>query len=100
MARFVVASFRADAARAGAASEVAQLVDELCKLSPEFEAMWRDNDVSAHGEGVKRLHHPVLGTIELEYSAFAVDGRPDLGMIVYNPVSRDVADRIRKLAIG
>ncbi len=100
VARFVVASFRADAARAGAASEVAQLVDELCKLSPEFEAMWRDNDVSAHGEGVKRLHHPVLGAIELEYSAFAVDGRPDLGMIVYNPVSRDVADRIRKLAIG
>ena len=31
-ARFVVGAFRADAARAGAASQVAQLVDELCAL--------------------------------------------------------------------
>ncbi len=97
LARFVVGAFRADAARAGAVSEVAQLVEDLCRLSPEFEALWRDNDVHAHGEGVKRLAHPELGQIELEYSAFAVDGRPDLGMLVYNPVSREIADRIRGL---
>ena len=97
VARFVVGAFRADAARAGAVSEVAELVDELCRLSPEFEALWRDNDVRVHGEGVKRLRHPVLGPIELEYSAFAVDGRPDLGMIVYNPVTRSDADNIRSL---
>lgn len=97
VARFVVGAFRADAARAGAVSEVAELVDELCRLSPEFEALWRDNDVNVHGEGVKRLRHPILGELTLEYSAFAVDGRPDLGMIVYNPVTRSDADRIRSL---
>ena len=94
-ARFVVGAFRADAVRAGAVSEVGQLVAELCATSPEFAALWADNDVRFHGEGTKRLRHPVLGTIELEYSGFAVDGRPDLGMIVYNPVDPDVADRIR-----
>src|SRR6059036_2661663 len=97
VARFVVGAFRADAARAGAVSEVGQLVDELCRLSPEFEALWRDNDVGAHGEGVKRLNHPIIGTIQMEYSAFAVDGRPDLGMLVYNPVTRADANRIRSL---
>jgi hypothetical protein len=90
-------SVQADAARAGAVSEVGQLVDELCRLSPEFEALWRDNDVRVHGEGVKRLRHPILGPIAFEYSAFAVDGRPDLGMIVYNPVTSSNADRIRSL---
>jgi transcriptional regulator with XRE-family HTH domain len=95
VARFVVGAFRVDAARAGAVSEVGELVDELCRQSPEFEALWRDNDVHVHGEGVKRLRHPVLGPIGLEYSAFAVDGRSDLGMIVYNPVTRADADRIR-----
>lgn len=100
LARFVVGAFRADAARAGAVSEVADLVDELCRASPEFEALWRDNDVHAHGEGVKRLRHPVLGPIEMEYSAFAVDGRPDLGMLVYNPVTSADADRIRALVAG
>ena len=97
VARFVVGAFRADAARAGAVSEVSQLVDELCRISPEFEALWRDNDVHAYGEGAKRLHHPILGPIELEYSAFAVDGRPDLGMIVYNPARSSDAERIRSL---
>lgn len=97
VARFVVGAFRADAARAGAVSEVGQLVDELCRLSPEFEAMWRDNNVNVHGEGIKRLRHPILGELMLEYSAFAVDGRPDLGMVVYNPVKRSDADRIRSL---
>jgi hypothetical protein len=29
--------------------------------------------------------HPVLGPFAFEYSAFAVDGRPDLSMGVYNP---------------
>ncbi len=97
VARFVVGSFRADAARAGAVSEVGQLVDELCRLSPEFEALWRDNNVNVYGEGIKRLRHPILGQIALEYSAFAVDGRPELAMIVYNPVTRPDADRIRSL---
>ena len=96
-ARFVVGAFRADAVRAGAVSEVGQLVAELCATSPEFAALWADNDVRFHGEGTKRLRHPVLGTIELEYSGFAVEGRPDLGMIVYNPVDPDVADRIRAM---
>jgi transcriptional regulator with XRE-family HTH domain len=97
ISRFVVGAFRADAARAGAVSEVAQLVDELCRLSPEFAALWRDNDVHAHGEGVKHLRHPILGPLALEYSAFAVDGRPDLSMIVYNPATRSDADLIRSL---
>ena len=97
VARFVVGAFRVDAARAGAGAEVQPLVDELCRLSPEFKAMWRDNDVRSHGEGVKRIRHPILGPISFEYSAFAVDGRPDLSMVVYNPATPADAERIRSL---
>ena len=97
VARFVVGAFRADAARAGAAAEVAALVDELCRLSPEFEAMWRDNDVRGYRGGVKHLRHPIAGPIAFEYSAFAVDGRPDLRMVVYNPATAADAERIRSL---
>jgi transcriptional regulator with XRE-family HTH domain len=97
MARFIVGAFRADAIRAGATSQVSQLVDELCSKSAEFAALWRDNDVRVHGEGTKRLHHPSAGLIELEFSGFAVDGRPDLGMIVYNPATAADAARIRGL---
>jgi transcriptional regulator with XRE-family HTH domain len=99
VARFVVGAFRVDAARAGAAAEVQPLVDELCRLSPEFKAMWRDNDVRSHGEVVKHIRHPVLGPIAFEYSAFAVDGRPDLSMVVYNPATPADADKIRSLTV-
>jgi transcriptional regulator with XRE-family HTH domain len=97
VARFVVGAFRVDAARAGATEKVGALVEELRRLSPEFEALWRANDVHGYGEGVKRLRHPILGPIAFEYSAFAVDGRPDLGIVVYNPATPADAERVRSL---
>ncbi|HLJ01423.1 MAG TPA: helix-turn-helix transcriptional regulator [Bradyrhizobium sp.] len=97
VARFVVGAFRVDAARAGAASEVEPLVDELCRLSPEFKAMWRDNDIQTHGEAVKRIRHPIIGSLAFEYSAFAVDGRLDLTLVVYNPATPADAQRIAAL---
>ncbi|MET0278834.1 MAG: helix-turn-helix transcriptional regulator [Pseudorhodoplanes sp.] len=100
VARFVVAAFRADAARAGATKAVQALVDDLCRLSPEFEAMWGDNDVRSYGDGAKTLHHAIAGPIAMEYSAFAVDGRPDLGMVIYNPATPADAERIRSLLKG
>jgi transcriptional regulator with XRE-family HTH domain len=100
VARFVVGAFRVDSARAGAAAEVTPLVDELCRLSPEFKAMWADNDVQRHGETVKQIRHPVLGPIGFEYSAFVVDGRPDLTMVVYNPATPADAQKIRSLTLA
>jgi len=99
VARFVVGAFRADVARAGASgsAEATTLVSELCRTSPEFDALWQDNDVVAHGEGVKCIHHPDAGPLDLQFSSFAVDGRPELGMIVYNPASPADAERLRAL---
>ena len=98
VARFALGSFRVDAARAGATAEVESLVEDLCRLSPEFRAMWRENDVrGVHGEAVKHIRHPALGPLAFEYSAFAVDGRPDLAMVVYNPATPEDAERIQSL---
>src|ERR1700759_191694 len=81
VARFVLGAFRVDAARAGAAADIEPLVDELCRQSPEFERMWRDNEVRGHqGEAVKHIRHPNLGSLAFQFSAFAVDGRTDLTM--------------------
>jgi transcriptional regulator with XRE-family HTH domain len=85
VARFVIGAFRVDVARAGAGTEMEPLVEELCQLSPEFKRMWHENDVRAqHGEAVKYIQHPVRGRLAFEYSTFAVDGRTDLTMVVYN----------------
>jgi transcriptional regulator with XRE-family HTH domain len=84
MARFMVGTFRVDVARAGATAQVEPLVAELCLRSPDFRRMWLDNDVYRQRDGFKRLLHPQHGPLSLEYSAFAVDGRPELTMVVFN----------------
>jgi transcriptional regulator with XRE-family HTH domain len=97
-ARFIVAGFRADIARSGAAKNAEALIEDLRRASADFDAIWRDNDVqSSYGERAKCVRHPVAGMIALEYSTFAVDGRPDLSLVVYNPPTPEDADRIRAL---
>jgi len=102
IARFVVGAFRADVARAkaGTSAEVTRLVADLCAVSPEFDALWQDNDVVAHGEGVKRIRHPNAGLLAMDYSSFAVEGRPELGMIIYNPATPEDAEKLRNLLDG
>lgn len=97
-ARYVVAAFRADVARSGAAAAMQVLVDELSRLSPEFAAIWAENDVrNTYTDAVKPLRHPRAGLLKLEYSSFAVDGRPDLEMVVYTPATPEDAARVRAL---
>lgn len=94
MARLVVNAFRADVARAGQSAGIDSLVTELSQRSPEFDACWRSNDVTSHGEGAKRIYHPQAGAIDLEFSTFMVEGRQDLNMIVFNPVNEESRRKI------
>ena len=100
VARFVVAAFRADMARAGNDVQSDTLVQELRRRSPAFDALWQSQDVGSYGEGTKKVRHPVAGWLALEYSSFAVDGRPDLSMVIYNPATPDDAVRIMALVAG
>ncbi|MDE5060738.1 MULTISPECIES: helix-turn-helix transcriptional regulator [Alphaproteobacteria] len=96
MARYVVGAFRIETTRAGAADEVAPLVTELCRLSPEFYTMWHENSVTeAPADIVKHIDHPVLGPFAFEHSTFSVDGRPDLTLVVYNPATPADAEKLR-----
>ncbi len=96
-ARYVVAAFRADITRAGATEEVRQLIDELSRTSPEFDALWRENDIVSHGGGMKQFRHPLVGELSMEYSSFAVDGRPDLTLVIYQPATAEDTKRVREL---
>jgi transcriptional regulator with XRE-family HTH domain len=92
VARFVVGAFRADSVRTGA--DVTEFVQELSRLSPEFAALWLENDVSSHAEGTKQLRHPRVGLLTLEYSGFSIEGRPDLSMVVYSPAAQSDKEKI------
>ncbi len=93
-ARFVMAVFRIDVARAGGGPAADALLAELLETSADFSRLWADTDGRSHGTGFKRILHPEVGLITMEYSAFAVDGSEGLTMIVFNPASPDDARRV------
>lgn len=97
VARFLVATFRAETARAGEADRAAELVTELTGKSDDFARMWIENDVHTTGEGAKTIRHAVVGEITFEFSSFAIDGRPDLKMMIYNPAGDRDLEKMRQL---
>ena len=100
VARNVVNAARRDVQRAGMTPETEALIAELSRDSAPFRAMWDEQDVTAHGEGVKRLRHPEAGSLDLEYSTFAIGGRPDLAMVVFNPATAEDRAKVRRLVAG
>lgn len=96
-ARFAIAVFRVDVARAGGSPEAVALAAELQATSADFRRLWAENDVSSHWVGLKRLRHPRAGLLTLEYSTFAVDGADGLSMVVFTPTSPADAQAIASL---
>ncbi|WP_185983348.1 helix-turn-helix transcriptional regulator [Aureimonas mangrovi] len=97
VARFLVATFRAETARAGDDERAAALVAELTKASEAFARMWTEKDVRVAGEGEKTIHHSTAGQIAFEFASFSVDGRPDLKLMIYNPARDADAAKVRAL---
>lgn len=97
VAHSVVGTVRRDLLRAGMSPETEALIEELNRDSAEFREMWAAGDVLAHGEGIKRLRTVAAGDLSLEFSTFAVDGHPDLGLVVFNPASEEDRAKVRAL---
>jgi transcriptional regulator with XRE-family HTH domain len=96
-ARSAVASFRAEAIKAAPPEALQSMVDELSRKSPEFSAIWQDYDIQNYGAGTKHFRHEIAGDLMMEYSSFTVDGRPDLGLVVFTPMTEADAERVRQL---
>ncbi|MES2191015.1 MAG: helix-turn-helix transcriptional regulator [Pseudomonadota bacterium] len=87
-ARFALASFRIDAARAGDCPEAAALAAELQTDSADFRRMWAHHDTSSHYVGLKRMERAGAGIITLEYQALSVDSARGLSMVVFTPATK------------
>jgi hypothetical protein len=61
-----VADIRALAARRPDDRELAALVARVRAASPEFAELWERHDVEVHRVDRKRIHHPLVGVLDLE----------------------------------
>jgi transcriptional regulator with XRE-family HTH domain len=99
-ARYALAVFRVDVARAGCPEALA-LAAELQATSADFRRLWAENDVLAHRVGHKLFDHPGVGPFTLETSAYSVGGAEGLTLILFTPpTAADAAAMGRMLAGG
>ena len=59
------------------------LVGELSTRSELFRQRWASHDVQFHRSGQKRLHHPVVGRLDLDFESMELPSEPGLQLNVY-----------------
>ncbi len=79
----IVALLRAEAGRSPYDKALSNLVGELSTQNELFRKLWASHDVRAHTTGIKNIHHPVVGDLDLTYEA--MDLTPHgLQMLMYS----------------
>ncbi len=82
-AKDLVAHLRSEAGRNPYDRALSDLVGELSTRSPEFRTWWAAHNVRYHRTGTKRLRHPVVGELELQYEVMDVSADDGLTISLY-----------------
>jgi len=97
VAEDAVATLQAHSVRHPGSRAFAQLIGRLSVESKEFRGLWATHNVSAHLRGRKRLYHPTIGEVDLNYEALALPGAAGLQMISFLPEPGSSADDALRL---
>jgi len=83
IANDTVALLRAEAGRDPYDRGVSDLIGELSTRSDEFRVRWAAHNVRIHTTGVKLIHHPVVGDLELPFESFPIPGEQSQSLLTY-----------------
>ena len=78
----IVATLHAEAGRVPDDDSLRELVVELCSGSGHFRRLWEAHDVMDQRAGILRLHHPVVGDVEVFMEATPRAADPGLTLVV------------------
>ena len=78
-----VALLHAEAGRHPYDRRLSDLIGELSTRSDEFRGRWAAHDVQIHTTGVKLIHHPVVGDLDLSFESFPLAADPSQSLLVY-----------------
>jgi len=77
------AMLRLEAGRAPHDRRLIELVGELSTRSEVFRTRWASHDVRYHRSGRKRLNHPIVGRLDLDFESMDLPSEPGLTLNVY-----------------
>jgi len=79
--------------------QLIELIGELSTRSEEFRSRWAAHNVRFHRTGHKRIRHPVVGTLDLDFEAMEFPAHPGLTLLAYTAAAgTPTADSLRMLA--
>ena len=78
----IVATLHAEAGRVPDDDSLRELVVELSSGSGHFRRLWEAHDVMDQRAGILRLHHPVVGDVEVFMEATPLAADPGLTLVV------------------
>lgn len=82
-ARESVSSMRLLAGQDPSDKAFAALVAELTKESSEFRDWWTSHTVRTHNSGSKKINHPVVGEMTIQFEALSINATPGLRLVTY-----------------
>ncbi len=91
---------RAEAGRDLYDRRLTDLIGELSTRSEEFRHRWAAHNVRMHTTGVKLLHHPVVGDLDLPFETFPVGGDPSQVLLTYTAEPASPSRRHRAVHAG
>ncbi len=90
---------RSEAGRNPQDKQLMELIGELSTRSEDFRTRWAAHNVRFHRTGQKKLHHPVVGALDLNFEAMEFPSHPGLTLLTYTaPAGTPTADGLKLLA--
>jgi DNA-binding XRE family transcriptional regulator len=85
VANDTVAILRAEAGRAPHDRDLTDLIGQLSTRSEQFRVRWAAHNVRIHATGVKLLHHPVVGDLDLPFESLPLAAGSSWSLVAYTP---------------
>jgi len=95
----IAAMLRSEAGRNPYDKQLVELIGELSTRSDVFRTRWAAHNVRFHRTGHKKLRHPVVGDLDLDFEAMELPAHPGLTLLVYTaPQGSPASDSLKLLA--
>jgi transcriptional regulator with XRE-family HTH domain len=95
----IATMLRSEAGRNPYDKQLIELIGELSTRSEDFRTRWAAHNVRFHRTGHKRLRHPVVGALDLDFEAMEFPSHPGLTLLVYTAAATTpAADSLKLLA--
>ncbi|MEU4445685.1 helix-turn-helix transcriptional regulator [Actinosynnema sp. NPDC050801] len=81
-------------------TRLARLIGELSIKSAEFSRLWSEPSIAHRTHGVKRLRHPLVGALALDYETFRQPDESGSLLVVFTAEPESEADVALRLLAG